>query len=63
MIKALRRLFYQRFKRYRRLELRFIDYREADYLIKQGGWILAKEEDTNKQLGMVYLERRGRILE
>lgn len=37
-------------------ELRMVSYDEADVLLKQG-WRLAPEEDNNRILGMVYLER------
>lgn len=39
-------------------ELVFVDYRRGDQLLKENsGWRLAKEEDTNRQPGFVYLER------
>lgn len=40
-------------------ELRFLPYSEADALIRStnGAWTIAKEEDGNPQVGMVYLER------
>lgn len=42
----------------KRLELRFLPYAEADKLLRENSaWTLAKEEDTNRQIGMVYLER------
>ena len=42
-----------------RLELRYLSYAEADRLIRetQGAWTIAPEEDGNRVLGMVYLER------
>lgn len=43
----------------KRLEMRFLSYAEADKLIRDtnGAWTIAKEEDTNRYLDMVYLER------
>ncbi len=39
-------------------ELVFVDYRSADQMLRENsGWKLAKEEDTNRQPGFVYLER------
>lgn len=39
-------------------ELVLVDYFRADQMLKQNaGWKLAKEEDTNRQCGFVYLER------
>lgn len=38
--------------------VRFVSYEEAETLLKQG-WILAiPEEDTNRRIGWVYLERK-----
>lgn len=44
----------------KRLELRFLSYAEADKLIREtsGAWTIAKEEDNNRCIGWVYLERR-----
>jgi hypothetical protein len=41
-------------------EVRFLPYGEADKLIREtnGAWVIAKEEDKNRVLGWVYLERR-----
>lgn len=71
MNKKLRRLFFRFFPCYRRLDLRFVTYREADDLIRESHgkseslqWIIAsKEEDRNHMIGMVYIERRERITE
>jgi hypothetical protein len=38
-----------------RTGLKFVDYSEGDKLVKQG-WTIAKEEDRNNIIGMVYLE-------
>lgn len=41
----------------RRLELRLVPYYpDGDQLCREG-WVIAKEEDTNRLLGFVYLER------
>lgn len=69
-MKALRRLYFRLFKHYRRLELKFCSYTEADRLLRDSEgkpepeqWRLAKEEDDNRTMGWVYLERRERITE
>lgn len=69
-MKKLRKIFFKVFKFYRRLELKYIAYPEADELIRDNygkpdeeKWILALEEDNNHMYGMVYLERRERITE
>lgn len=43
-----------------RLELRLFTYAEADRLLITGenGWQIAPEEDTNHNIGYVWLERR-----
>lgn len=68
MFMRLRQLYYRIFKRYRRLELRICGYSEADVLIREGvgkpeheQWVLAREEDSNRVPGMVWLERRERV--
>lgn len=65
---ALRKLWLRIFPRYRRLELRFVNYGEGDRLIRESAgrgegeqWEIAKEEDQNTEYGMVFLERRERI--
>ena len=65
-----KKLFYKIFKRYRRLEFRAVSYAEGDRLIRESvgkpereQWVLAKEEDANRLVGLVVmLERRERIL-
>lgn len=66
---ALRRLFYRIFPRYRRLELRAVSYEVADRLIRESAnkakheqWSIAREEDGNRVIGVVWLERRERIV-
>lgn len=42
----------------KRLTLVFVDYSTADRLLKLNkGWRIAKEEDRNKRLDKVYLEK------
>lgn len=42
----------------KRLELRFCSYNEADALIKANpAWRVAQEEDKNRLIGWVYIER------
>ena len=38
-----------------RVGFKFVDYSEGDKLVREG-WTIAKEEDTNRVCGMVYLE-------
>lgn len=40
----------------KRIELRLVCYEEADKLIRDG-WRIASEEDRNRRIGWVYLER------
>ena len=68
-MKTLRRLFYRVFKRYRRLEICCVTWHEGDQLIRDSvgkpeseQWQIAREEDTNRVIGVVYLERKERIL-
>lgn len=65
----LRKLWRRIFPSYRRLELRFVNYSEGDRLIRESAgcpeydrWQIAREEDKNTMYGMVFLERRERIL-
>jgi antitoxin component YwqK of YwqJK toxin-antitoxin module len=63
----IRKLYYRLFKRYRRIEMKFVTYAEADKLMRKvilsptDEWHLAKEEDKNSVTGMVYIERKERI--
>jgi hypothetical protein len=65
----LQKLFLRIFPRYERLEFRAVSYREGNLLIQRSvgkpeteQWVLAKEEDNNRVIGLVMLERRQRIL-
>lgn len=53
--------FYQPWfpKKRARLELIYVTYAEGDRLIKEnpGVWTIPREEDTNKTVGWVFLER------
>lgn len=40
----------------KRLELRCVTYLEGEKLTREG-WTIAKEEDRNRHIGWVYLER------
>jgi hypothetical protein len=44
-----------------RLELRLFTYNEANRVLIHGpgSWQIAPEEDTNRRIGYVWLERRG----
>lgn len=69
-MKFLRKIFFKIFKRYNRLELIFVSWEDADALIRQNEnftdtsqhWVIAKEEDDNKLIGFVFLERKERRL-
>lgn len=65
----MKKLFYKIFKRYKVLETKFVTYDEGGEMIRathdkpeNEKWVLAKEEDTNQMIGMVYLCRRVRIV-
>ena len=69
-MKRLKKIYYKLFPHYRVLETRFVSYPEADKMIRltedsseSEKWVLAKEEDTNRIIGMVYLCRKIRIVE
>lgn len=55
VIKKILSLFAPK-KKMRRVALKFVSYYEGDKLIKEG-WTLPKEENTNRVLGMVFLEK------
>lgn len=61
------KLWFKIIPTYDRLELKFLNWTDADILLKQNSnkpdeekWHLAKEENTNQIIGMVYLERKKR---
>ena len=69
-MKRLRKFYYRIFKTYNVLETKFVTYSEGDRMIKETNnkseeekWVLAKEEDTNKVIGMVYLCRKVQIID
>lgn len=69
-MKKLRKIYYKIFKHYTILETKFISYQEGDKMIRETHdkperekWVLAKEEDTNRVIGMVYLCRKERIVD
>lgn len=69
-MRLLRRLYFKLFKRYRRLEYRVVTYYDGDTMIRATAemveplqWQIAKEEDKNRCMGAVCLERRERIKE
>jgi hypothetical protein len=62
------KLMFGRKPAYRRLELKFVTWHEADALIRQNSkeppplrWEIAPEEDHNRRIGFVYIERKERI--
>jgi hypothetical protein len=65
---TLRRLFFKIVPCYRRLEHRFVSYKDADMLIRNSAgkseslqWRIAPEEDHNPLRSWVHIERRERI--
>lgn len=69
-MKTLIRLYYKYFPNYTVLETKCVTYAEGDKMIKESAdkpeserWVLAKEEDTNPVIGLVYLCRKVRIWE
>ena len=52
MFKFLKRLFFKSKKVI--VDQKFVTYQEADLFLREG-YVLAKEEDYNKVVGMVYL--------
>ena len=67
-MKSLIKLYYKFFPTYNILETKFVTYQEGDKLLRETHdkpetekWVLAKEEDTNCGIGMVYLCRKTRI--
>jgi hypothetical protein len=69
-MKRLVRLYYKLFPHYTVLETKWFKYSTADMLIKETAdkseaerWVLAKEEDKNRVMGIVCLCRKVRIIE
>lgn len=69
-MKALKKIYYKFFPTYNVLETKFVTYSQGEMLLRNSTnkpesekWVLAKEEDTNRIIGMVYLCRRVRIHE
>lgn len=67
-MKKLIQLYYKTFKHYTVLETKLVTYHEGDKMLTETHdkpeaekWVLAKEEDTNHIIGMVYLCRKVRI--
>lgn len=65
---VLKKLYYKIFPTYKVLETQFVTYERGDQMIRESAnwiegrrWVLAKEEDTNHIIGMVYLCRKVRI--
>lgn len=69
LTQQIRKSYFRIFKRYRRLEVRRCSYAEANQLIgdterlpEPERWELAEEENHNPNIGIVWLERRERIV-
>lgn len=63
-----RRLYLKLFPTYKVLETKFVTYQEGDKMLRETHdkpeaekWVLAKEEDNNHIIGMVYLCRKVRV--
>jgi len=68
VMRVLKKLYYKIFKHYQVLETKFVSYQDGDKMIRETHdkpkaerWLLAKEEDSNKVIGMVYLCRKRRV--
>lgn len=66
----LKKLYYKIFKHYKVLETKLVSYQAGDRMVRETHdkpeaerWVLAKEEDTNRVIGMVYLCRKRRVTE
>lgn len=64
----LKKFYYKFFKRYQVLETQFVTWERGNLMLEDSKdkpeaqqWVLAKEEDTNRVIGMVYLCRKVRI--
>lgn len=64
----MKKLFYKIFKCYNVLETKAVTYREANKMIEETKdkpeaerWVLAKEEDRNHVIGIVFICRKVRI--
>lgn len=59
VIEAIKRFLEKRRQpKAKRVCLAFVDFSTADSLLKLGrGWRIADEEDKNKRIGKVYLEK------
>jgi hypothetical protein len=45
-----------------RVDLRLLSYQDADrLLLTEDGWQIAPEEDTNRRIGYVWLERIAKL--
>ena len=67
-MKIHKRIYYKIFKTYKVLETKFVTWDEGDKMIRtthdkleSEKWVLAKEEDMNQIIGMVYLCRKVRV--
>jgi len=70
MKKWFKKQYYKRFATYKRLEVQLVPYNVGDNMLRDSEgkpedqqWHLAKEEDTNRAYGYVFLERKVRIWE
>ncbi len=68
LLRFLRRLFFRCVPIYARIELRCVRYSEAEELLSANEgkplreqWTIADEEDRNRCIGLVWLERRERV--
>ena len=64
MKKFFRKLYLSWFRPYRSLDVQLVSYADADTMIKlDPRWEIAKQEDENMELGMVWIEKREYITE
>ena len=63
-MKIFRNLYLKLFRPYRVLDTQFVSYSDADALITlDPRWELAKQEDSNMDVGMVWIQKREYITE
>ena len=68
-MKTLKKIYFKIFKKYRRTDFRACTWEEGDALLRANvgkpeseQWRIADEENGNRLMRIVYLERRVRVL-
>ena len=64
MKRALRQFYIKLFRPYVVADTQLVSYAEADKLIKNDShWEIAKQEDENMEIGMVWIQKRYYVTE